>query len=134
QGGLVIEASATGTIIKGLAIVNSASDGISVASSNNQIIQNNIGLFCDTLSASNGGGGGASANDGINFLPGSSNNTVINNFIGDNYGDGIEVNGNAFSTPQNNLIDNNMIGIDRANLNGGNIGNGILIQNGGNGN
>jgi hypothetical protein len=127
--GFVVDASATGTILRGLAIVGATGNAISVASTNTQILGNNIGLGCDTVQATGNVG------DGIQLAVGSRNNTISNNFIGaSSGGDGIEINGDAFATPQANTIHDNRIGIDENGAAAGNDGAGILIQNGGNGN
>lgn len=136
--GIVVTSSAPGAIIKGLGIINAPGNAITVASSNNQILNNVVGYDCDTVTPA--------SNLGIGILlTGASNTQVVNNFVGSNTSDGIQINGISLSIPipQNNLIDRNNIGLNRLGNKDilGNVGNangnaldGIRVQKGATGN
>src|SRR5437868_6935593 len=126
----IITSSAPNCTIKGLSIIGSSNDAITVFSPGNVITGNNIGLSCDTITAL------ANTGAGIQFNSGSINESVTNNFIAANTTNGIIVNGvsQSVSTPQNNVISGNRIGIDGPGNAKPNTLNGILLQNGATGN
>jgi hypothetical protein len=122
-GGLVVTSSAPGAFIRGLAIIMAPGNGITINSNNNQILMNNIGLDCDTMTAV--------PNAGIGIvLSGASTTQVTSNFIAANGMGGVQVNGISLSLPlpQNNVFDRNTIGLSSNGLARPNIGDGIRVQ------
>ncbi len=126
----VVTSSAPGCSIRAMGIVGSSSDAITVFSPNNVIAGNTIGLYCDSVTVL------ANVGAGVQFNSGSINETVNGNVIAGNFVHGIIVNGvsQSVSTPQNNVISGNRIGIDLAGNAKGNIGDGVLLRNGATGN
>ena len=159
---LLVTSSATGATIKNLSLVGALGDAIQVAAENCTISGNNIGLDCAGTVQGNGNGSGVNTGSGVDFLSGSVNETVTNNFIGNNGtigfpggfagtvsnegvntvpaqmtgSNGITVNGvsQSVSTPQNNVITGNTIGLDSHGRQAHNTGDGIMLQNGAVGN
>lgn len=143
--GIVITSSAPGTVIKNIAIVGmngnpagppAPANGITVSANNVEILNNNIGLNYDGICVE--------ANTGVGLLlSGASNVHVMHNLIAGNgiqattIGDEIQINGISLSipTPQDNLVENNNIGVNKDNTDPLiNPGNGVSVQNGATGN
>lgn len=143
-GGFVITSSAPGVIIKELGIRSFLGNAITVQGNSAQILNNVIGYDCDTLTT--GVPAGITGNTGVGIiLSGTSNSRVAGNFVGANGDDGIQVNGIslAIPVPQNNVIENNTVGLNRlGNRNGannagninGNTDDGIHLRSGAVGN
>ena len=146
-GGFVITSSAPGSVIRGLSLVGfngnpggapATANAITVAANNVRILDNNIGVNYDGICIE--------ANTGVGvLLSGASNATVTGNIIAGNgietqdltTGDEVQINGISLSvpTPQNNLVENNLLGVNKDNTAPLiNPGNGVVVQNGATGN
>jgi hypothetical protein len=131
-----VTSSAPNSNIMNLSIAGSLNDGITVAAPNCTIQGNNIGIWADgTVHL-----GQVNIGSGVDFQSGTLNETVPNNIISNNGAiagqAGVLINGvsQSTSTPQNNTISNNRIGLNTFGNAGGNSGDGILLQNGAVGN
>ncbi|HEY6328386.1 MAG TPA: VCBS repeat-containing protein, partial [Blastocatellia bacterium] len=159
---LLITSSASGATIENLSLVGALGDAIQVAAENVTITGNNIGLDCAGSVEGNGDGSGVNTGSGVDFLSGSVNESVTNNFIGNNGtidfpggfagttsnegttvnpafmtgSNGITINGvsQSISTPQGNVIEANTIGLDSHGRQAHNTGDGVMLQNGAVGN
>ncbi|MFV2070124.1 MAG: DUF2341 domain-containing protein, partial [Pirellulales bacterium] len=130
DAGLELRAGSDGSTIRGLVISNFGVHGVRVASSNNLIAGNWIGLGTDGISAVGNG------SRGIFLVAGADNNTIggvtaaDRNVISGNSAQGINIQGN------NNVVIGNYIGTDKSGTVSG-LGNasvGIRIRNGASGN
>ena len=144
--GIVFTSSAAGSVVKNLIFVgmNGAVPGpapanaITASANNVKVLNNNIGLHYDGICVQ--------ANTGIGILlSGTSNAEVKQNNVAGNgiqgqpltSGDEIQINGISLSIPipQNNLVENNLIGVNKNNTAPlVNPGNGIQVQNAATGN
>ncbi|HKV41414.1 MAG TPA: hypothetical protein VJX67_19565, partial [Blastocatellia bacterium] len=111
----LITSSAPGCTIQNLGIIQGVGDAVSVASPNDTIANNIIGLGCDSISPIELAIHNNNTGAGIDFLSGSVNETVTGNVIANNNNNGILVNGvsQSVSTPQNNTISGNIIGLSK---------------------
>ncbi len=125
----------SGSVLQALTINRFTSSGVSITGSGatgNFLLGNYIGL--DATGTAGLGNGG----DGVSITAGASGNTIGGNSIGSgnvisgNSGDGIEING-ALSS--GNVVAGNLVGLNAAGTATiGNIGNGIFLAAGTNGN
>ena len=121
--------SAGNTTVQGLTINRFTGNGIALTTTGgNTISANSIGT------TSGGVGIAANALDGILVTAGSNANTINNNLISGNTGNGINLNGlsggTRTTTTANNIITGNFIGVTRAGSTVvSNLGVGILLQN-----
>jgi hypothetical protein len=158
SNGFVFTSNAAGSVIRGLALVGnnalvspmaSPANAITVAANNVKILDNYIGLSYDGICIE--------VNTGVGvLLSGTSNCEVKGNLIAGNgittgagsppgptafegivTGDEVQINGISLSipTPQNNLVENNSLGLNKDNSGPLiNPGNGVLVQNAATGN
>ena len=126
---LVITSSAPGCTVKGLGFSAASGDAIAVFSPNCNVMNNVIGLACDSVTADGASGAG------IELMSGSKGEVISGNTISKN-ANGIIINGvsQSVATPQNNTISGNKIGITRTLVGAGNTNDGILLQAGATGN
>jgi hypothetical protein len=145
--GIVLTSSAAGSVIRGLGFVGmngnpagppAVANAITVSSNNVKIMDNNIGVHYDGVCIQSNTGVGI-------LLSGTSNVEVTDNIVAGNgiqgmdltTGDEIQINGISLSipTPQNNLVSNNLIGVNQNNSGPlVNPGNGLQVQNAATGN
>ncbi len=131
--GFTITATATGSQIRSLSIVDSAAAGITIAASSTTVADNYIGLWENGLTIE------ANRGDGVLILAGANNNTIgvastvafqLSNVISGNRANGVRISGSS-----GNVVAANYIGTDASGqIPLGNVGQGIRLTAGANNN
>lgn len=137
--GLRVTGNGAGSTIRGLIINRFNANGIFLDSSNNIIVGNYIGLTADGSAGASNGSDGVGIYSGISIAPASTNTiggttTADRNVISGNVGNGVGITATNGGVASNNVISGNWIGTNAAGTGGiGNAGDGILLNDAGNG-